>query len=273
MNKYFRHIVRALMVLLVFVFLSACGGKSDSPSSETNSSAKRTELLVSAAASLTDALNDIRKLYEQKNPDVTIALNFGASGSLQQQIEQGAPADLFFSAAPQNMNQLLLKQLIDKSYMKTVLQNELVVVVPKAGKTNLKSLADLGRSDVKTIAVGIPESVPAGAYAKEALTGAKLWDSLFPKIVQGKDVRQVLAYVETGNADAGFVYRTDAAVSDKVNTAFTVEPGLYKPILYPLGIVRATKHPQQSKQLFAFLQSEEALELFRRHGFSAAGLR
>lgn len=181
-------------------------------------------MTVSAAASLTDALKEIQKAYETKNTNIKLNFNFGASGALQQQIEQGAPADLFLSAAPKNMQALVDKQLIDTNKQKNLLNNELVVVTPADGKTEVKSIADLAKAEVKHVAIGIPESVPAGNYAKEALTNAKLWDTLQSKTVQGKDVRQVLQYVETGNAEAGFVYKTDALTSKQVTIAFAVDP-------------------------------------------------
>jgi molybdate transport system substrate-binding protein len=234
-------------------------------------SAERVELTVSAAASLTDALKEIQKLYELKHPNVQLNFNFGSSGALQQQIEQGAPADLFLSAATKNMKALVDKQLIEPNKQRNVLTNELVVVVPAdKDAAAVATMANLTRADVKHVAIGIPESVPAGAYTQEALQNAKLWDVLRPKTVQGKDVRQVLQYVETGNADAGFVYRTDALTSQRVKVAFAVDPGTYTPVQYPFGIVKASKHQKEAESLYSFLQSQVAMDVFKRFGFSAA---
>lgn len=249
----------------------ASASPSASPSASASASdtpAANVELTVSAAASLTDALNEIQKTYQSEHPNVSISFNFGASGALQQQIEQGAPADLFLSAAVKNMKALVDKQLIDASQEHNLLDNDLVVVVPTDSKLSLASEADLAQAGVKTVAIGIPESVPAGSYAKESLTNAKLWDSLQPKTVQGKDVRQVLQYVETGNADAGFVYKTDALTSDKVKVAFAVDPAAYTPIEYPIGIVKATKHLTEAEDFYQYLQSQEALDVFVKYGFS-----
>lgn len=247
---------------VMMLLMTACGNDSK-PNTQT-----QVKLTVSAAASLTDALNDIQKMYEKKNPNVKLNFNFGASGALQQQIEQGAPADLFLSAAAKNLKALADKQLIAADQQTNLLSNELVVVVPADGGAALASEADLTKAEVRHIAIGIPESVPAGNYAKESLTNAKLWDALQSKAVQGKDVRQVLQYVETGNADAGFVYKTDALTSDKVKIALTVDPATYTPVQYPIGIVKATKHGKEAEAFYTYLQTREALDVFVKYGFS-----
>ena len=194
--------------------------------------------------------------------------NFGASGSLEKQIEQGAPADLFLSASAKNMKALVDKGLVESGKQRNLLGNSLVVIIPKGSNAAVKSLADLSSPSIGKIAVGIPESVPAGQYAKEALSQASLWDSLSNKLVQAKDVKAVLQTVETGNADAGFVYRTDALNSDKAEIAFDVDPSSYTPILYPAGILGASKNPQQAEAFYQFLQSTEALNVFKTYGFT-----
>lgn len=223
---------------------------------------------MSAAASLTDALGELKALYETAHPEVTLSFNFGASGALQQQIEQGAPADIFLSAATKNMQALVDRGLMQEQ--RDLLKNELVVVVPSDGAAPVAKLEDLSGEGIKRIAVGIPESVPAGGYAKDALTAAGLWDSLQAKLVQGKDVRQVLQYVETANADAGFVYKTDALSSDKVKVAFAVDPSQYKTIVYPVGVVKATKHADAAERFYEYLQTPESAAVFVKYGFSAA---
>ncbi|CAH1200218.1 Molybdate-binding protein ModA [Paenibacillus allorhizoplanae] len=229
---------------------------------------EKVELTISAAASLTDAFKEIQTNYETKNKQIKLNFNFGASGALQQQIEQGAPADLFFSAATKNMKTLVDKQLIDTAQQKNLLINELVVVVPVDGKVAIQKAEDLTNENIKHLAVGEPQIVPAGSYAKEALTNAKLWDSLQAKIVQGKDVRQVLTYVESSNAEAGFVYKTDALTSKSVKVAFSVDPKSYTPIEYPAGIVKATKHSKETADFYAYLQTKEAQDVFVKYGFS-----
>ncbi|MDQ8734648.1 molybdate ABC transporter substrate-binding protein [Paenibacillus sp. LHD-38] len=273
------YMVLSIVTAMMLVF-AGCGAAQNTNTNEsTNNPAESTiapseqpaetvELTISAAASMTDALTEIQKTYEANNQNIKLSFNFGASGALQQQIEQGAPADLFLSAAVKNMTALVDKQLIDANQQVNLLNNELVVVVPADGKTPIENVTDLTKTEVKTVAIGIPESVPAGNYAKEALTNAKLWDALQAKSVQAKDVRQVLQYVETGNADAGFVYKTDALTTDKVKVAFTVDSAAYKTIQYPIGIVKATKHSQEAEDFYTYLQSQEALDVFVKYGFT-----
>ncbi|MGO4106518.1 molybdate ABC transporter substrate-binding protein [Paenibacillus sp. YAF4_2] len=277
------------MVIALVLVLAGCGNAENDTNKNTsantnissNASTESTvepsqepvqtvELTISAAASMTDALTDIQKSFETANPSIKLNFNFGASGALQQQIEQGAPADLFLSAAVKNMTALVDKQLIDSTQQVNLLSNELVVVVPSDGTSVIEKMEDLTNKEVKNIAIGIPESVPAGNYAKKALTNVKLWDALQKKSVQAKDVRQVLQYVETGNVDAGFVYKTDALTSDKVKVAFSVDPASYKTIEYPIGIVKATKHMEEADKFYTYLQSQEALDVFVKYGFSVS---
>ncbi|OXM83833.1 molybdate ABC transporter substrate-binding protein [Paenibacillus rigui] len=280
MFKLVRSSVILSMALTVMLVFSGCSTAQQSPAgshaneqspganASSQKPAETVELTISAAASMTDALKEIQKSFESKNPGIKLNFNFGASGSLQQQIEQGAPADLFLSAAAKNMKALVDKQLIDGNQQKKLLTNELVAVVSTEGKASVGSMNDLSKAEVKKVAIGIPESVPAGSYAKEALTNVKLWDPLQTKIVQGKDVRQVLQYVETGNADVGFVYKTDALTTPKVKVAFAVDSKTYTPVEYPIGIVKATKHSEEAKNLYTFLQSKETLDIFVKYGFS-----
>jgi molybdate transport system substrate-binding protein len=271
------------VLLALMLALAGCGAESKpdtvgghaAPASESGAASRepgpKVELTVSAAASLTDALKEIRQAYESRHPDIKLNLNFGASGALQKQIEQGAPADLFLSASVQTMKALVDKHLIDKERQTDLLANELVVVVPADGNPaveGVQELRDLAEDAVQNVAIGIPESVPAGNYAKEALENANLWESLQSKTVQAKDVRQVLQYVETGNADAGFVYKTDALTSGKAKIAFAVDPNLYTPIVYPAGVVKETKHPREAEDFYMYLQTKEALDVFVQYGFS-----
>ncbi|QKS60092.1 molybdate ABC transporter substrate-binding protein [Paenibacillus barcinonensis] len=247
---------------------STPAASSESTSSSAAEPQEKVELTISAAASLTDAMTEIKTGYEQAHPNISLNFNFGASGALQQQIEQGAPADIFVSASAKNMKALVDEQLIASTDQRNLLQNSLVAIVPADGTSTVTSEKDLASDAIKTVAIGIPESVPAGMYAKEALTNAKLWDQLEKKLVQGKDVRQVLQYVETGNADAGFVYKTDALTSKQVKIAFEVDKSSYTPANYPLGIIEGTKHRTEAEQFYAYLQTPEVLDIFAKYGFS-----
>lgn len=277
MNKY-------SYVCLCFIFiiiLTACGSTSNTPDSSSVpaeqeslqkaskpslATSEVTELTISAAASLTDALEEIRPLFEENHPNIQLTFNFGSSGALQQQIEQGAPVDLFLSAADKNMQALIDNNHILEGYSESLLTNQLVLVSAAGSEINITSEADLMKPEVKVVAIGIPESVPAGSYAKEALEGLGLYDELLPKVIQAKDVRQVLQYVETGNAEAGFVYKTDA-IHSKVSIIHTVDPELYTPIHYPIGITRESKHKEEAKEFYKFLKSDEAQTVFQKYGF------
>ncbi|MCR8643748.1 molybdate ABC transporter substrate-binding protein [Paenibacillus sp. N1-5-1-14] len=229
------------------------------------------ELTISAAASLTDSLNEIQKLYEVEHPNVKLTFNFGASGSLQQQIEQGAPVDVFFSAGKKQVDALVGKNLMNRQYVANVVNNELVAVIPSESSLQLQSAKDLSKANIQKLALGEPEAVPAGSYSKEMLVHNGLWESLNAKMVFAKDVRQVLTYVESGNVDIGFVYKTDARISNKVKVAFTAEAGSHKPIEYPIGIVEGSKHVKESQAWIQFLQSKPAQQVFEKYGFVIPG--
>ncbi|GGF92698.1 molybdate ABC transporter substrate-binding protein [Paenibacillus abyssi] len=261
------HAALLIIIALLTVLLSGCGTPSNA-SSQIQTGDDPAELIISAAASLTGALKDIQTGFEAKHPSVQLTFNFGSSGALQQQIEQGAPVDVFLSAGVSNMEALVDKGLVDPAMKTTLLMNRLVVVVPNDGQAVIAVMADLLKEDVKSVAIGIPESVPAGGYAKEAMIYTALWDKLQPKLVQAKDVRQVLHYVETGNSDAGFVYQTDALSTKSAKVAFTVDPGSYQPIEYPIAITKASKQQEEAELFYTYLQSEEALSIFKDYGFS-----
>lgn len=246
-------------VLAILLVLNVFAG------SEAEASTKKTEIIVSAAASLQDSFDKIALIYEKKHPNIDLVFNYGASGTLQKQIEQGAPADLFFSAGDKQMNALVDGGLI--SDHKVLLKNMLVLVVPTDSKAKINTITQLSDNMFKKIAVGQSESVPAGQYAQQALTAKNVWDTLQPKLVFAKDVRQVLSYVETGNVDAGFVYKTDALTSKKIKIALTVGPHVHKAINYPAGIVKDTKNLKEAQELYSYLQSKEAKDIFISYGF------
>ncbi|MGW8956916.1 molybdate ABC transporter substrate-binding protein [Paenibacillus sp. NPDC055715] len=280
MQKFIKNGTVLFLAFFIVILFSGCGteqqstmnGGNNAQTLAANQATPKTvetvELTVSAAASLTDALNEIQTSYESTNKGVRLNFNFGGSGALQKQIEQGAPSDLFLSASPKNMKALVDQQLIDGNKQKTWLTNELVAVIPADGTMKIGSITDLTKEEVKKVAIGIPESVPAGSYAQEALTNVKLWDALQAKLVQSKDVRQVLQYVETGNADAGFVYKTDALTSQNSKIAFEVDPKTYSPVEYPIGIVKASKHSREAEDFYAYLQTQKSLDIMAKYGFS-----
>jgi molybdate transport system substrate-binding protein len=188
------------------------------------------EITVSAAISLKDVLDDIAQLYRAQTPDTVIHFNLGASGTLERQIEEGAPVDVFISASEDQMNSLESKGLLLPGTRRDLVRNTVVLIVPK-GRTGIASLEDLARPGVKHIAIGEPKTVPAGKYAQEVLTHFHLYEQLKPKFVLASDVRQVLTYVSTGNVDAGIVYATDAQTSAEVSIVTTAPEDSHSPVI------------------------------------------
>jgi len=226
-------------------------------------------LTVSAAASLKDALTAIDQDFQHAHPDVEVTPNFGASGTLQLQIEQGAPADVFISAAPQQMDALAAKNLLLANTRVNVLQNELVLIAPTDSKV-VSSFADLKSPNVHVIAVGDPRSVPAGTYAQQVLTALGIYDAVKSKMTLATDVRQVLADVETGSAEAGLVYSTDAAISSKVRVVMDAPAGTHQLIVYPAAVLRASMNPDAAREFVSYLASPTAGAVFAKYGFRPA---
>jgi molybdate transport system substrate-binding protein len=224
------------------------------------------ELMVAAAASLTNALREVAGQFEKTHPGARIVCNFAASGILLQQMAKGAPVDVFAAADQQTMNQAQEKNLIIPGTRKNFVSNRLVLIAPLDSKLALSGFKDLARPEVKRVAVGNPATVPAGRYAKTALVKAGLWDKLSPRFIMAESVRQVLDYVSRGEVDAGLVYATDAAIAKgKVKVIQTVTEPL--PILYPLAVTAATDKKALAQEFMDFVLSPPAQEIFHRFGF------
>ena len=252
--------------------LTAClvvAGCTQAPQTLTVKDTTSVELTVSAAASMQDALKEVQTAYQQETPNMTVTLNFGSSGSLAQQIAQGAPVDVFLSASPQWMDDLAEKNQILDGSRQDLLQNTLVLIVPQ-DQDKVAGFEDLETDRVSKIAIGEPESVPAGRYAKEVLRAMNLFDALQPKLVYSRDVRQVLSYVETGNVDAGLVYATDALVGDRVQVVTTAPAQTHSPIVYPVAVVKDSVNSEAAQAFVDFLTTDAASAIFQEYGFSMA---
>lgn len=266
---------KRILTLIVWIFVAfvavvGCNQvTTNAPSPTPTGQTQPVTLTISAAASLKDVLQVIQPTYTQQKPNVTLTYNFGSSGSLQQQIEQGAPVDVFISAAQKQMNALQKKNFLVTDTRKDLLRNTVVLIAPK-NATGISDFKDLTSNKVRKIAIGDPKSVPVGQYSEEILTSLKLFDPLKPKLVLGKDVRQVLSYVETGNVDAGLVYVTDAKTSDKVQVLATSPEDSHSPIIYPVAVLRGSKNPEAAREFVEFLSSEQAKAVFEKYGFSLA---
>ncbi|MGD1908770.1 MAG: molybdate ABC transporter substrate-binding protein [Leptolyngbyaceae cyanobacterium] len=249
-----------------FITLSAWSCAAIGCSSVATIPTASVKLTLSAAASVQAALAEIQAAHRQVAPHVDLTHNLGSSGSLAQQIHQGAPSDIFLSASPRWMDDLEAQGQIWADSRRDLLQNSLVLVVPP--DSQIATFTDLQSDTLRKVAMGEPNSVPAGTYAKESLTALGLFDRLQPKLVYGKDVRQVLAYVETGHVEAGLVYATDAQRSDRVKVIATAPPNSHTPITYPVAIVKDSPHPKAARDFIAFLSSAPAAAIFHRYGFS-----
>lgn len=259
-----------ILILLLLILVTACSKGQEGTGNKTTTPDKQSTvtLTISAAASLKDSMEELTPIFEEANPGIKLVFNFGASGSLQKQIEQGAPVDFFLSAGQKQMDALIENNLVARDQSIPLLLNSLVLIVKSDAEGIPDNLEGLKDSVIHNIAVGEPEVVPAGTYTRETLQHEGLWEELQPKMVFTKDVSQVLTYVESGNADAGFVYLTDAMTSDKIKMAFKIDAVTHKKILYPAGIIADTKYPTEAKALLQFLQSNEAKDVFVKYGFT-----
>lgn len=220
-------------------------------------------LTASVAASLHPAITEAAARFTQAK----VICNFGASGSLARQIVNGAPADVFVSAGPKPMDDLAARGLLLPDTRRDLLRNEMVLVTARADVACFDSLSG---PQVKHIALGEPNSVPAGDYGRQVLTALQLWERLQPKLVFAQDARQVLTHVASGNADAGIVYTTDARIEPKVRIACAAPPGTHDPVVYPMAVLTSTRNAASARAFAEFLAGPEARAIFAAHGFQAA---
>lgn len=226
----------------------------------------RTTLPICAAMSLKDAVTALQQLYEEQHPEIGLEINFASSGALQKQIEQGAPAEIFLSAGQKQMNALEAQGLIVKESRCDLLGNTLMLVVAKEKQQQIKGFGDL-KEHADSFAIGHPESVPAGRYGKQTLESLDLWQPLEKRLILAKNVRAVLAYVDSGNADAGLVYRTDTLKLSSAVIAAEAPAKSHAPIIYPAARVAAGRHPAAAQRFLNYLQSDEAGKVFAKYRF------
>ncbi|WP_121443792.1 molybdate ABC transporter substrate-binding protein [Brockia lithotrophica] len=266
---------RSALVLAVALFtllalsLGGCGGKAAQEAPPSQEAKAPTTLTVSAAISLKDALTELKGVYEKDHPNVKIDYNFGASGNLKEQILSGASVDVFLSVGKKEIDELKDKNYVDQGRVDSVATNRLVLIAPKDGgkPATFRNLPEALGAGGK-LALGEPKSVPAGRYAEQALKAAGVWDAVKDRIVYAQTVRQVLAYVESGEANYGVVYATDAKISDKVTVVDTADSSWHDPIHY-LGVVLAnSQHKAEAAKFLDFLLSPEAQKVFAKYGFS-----
>lgn len=250
-----RFLIYAMLILLLLFSFSAC--------SDTTQEEELTVLSVSAAASLTDALTDIAALFEPEH-NVKIEFNFGSSGSLKTQILEGAPCDVFISASKSHMDALEEEGLLVEGTREDLIRNTLTLIA-SSEKMNDITLANLSEAD--SIAIGEPESVPAGQYAFDALTSLGLWDSLESKVIYAKDVRAVLEYVDSGNVDCGVVYLTDAVLLKTGAVVENFPADSHKPIVYPVAALNEGDNQEMAVAFLEFIKTDEAKAILESYSF------
>ena len=258
-------LVLGTVLVLALAGCSTANSQSGTPTTITN---QPVTLNISAAASMTNALNAVNAAYTQAKPWVTITPNYASSGTLQQQIEQGAPCDVFLSAAASQMDKLQNENLIIDSSRINLLTNKIVLIVPKNSTLGITSFQDLTLAKVKSVSIGDPQFVPAGTYAKQALTELGIYDAIESKLVLGANVTQVLQYVDSGNIDAGVVYSTDALSVSNVTVVATGPADVNASIVYPVAIVKASTKVSAAQDYIDFLLGADAGAIFEQYGFA-----
>lgn len=262
MKKIYSGLIPFLLV--VFVLTGCAGQAQETPPAAEGPTDEAVEINISAAASLTEALTEIQTEYTKEN-NAILQFNFGGSGALQKQIEEGAPCDLFISASKANMDTLEEAGLIEADSRKDLLGNTLTLIVSAEKADVIKGYETLAAAE--SIAIGTPESVPAGKYAKQALESLGIWDQIQDKIVFAKDVRQVLEYVDTGNVDCGLVYQTDALMMETGAIAAELPENSHDPIVYPAALISDSAQGEAAAGFYEFLQGEHAMNVFKKYGF------
>lgn len=276
--KFAKRIGAVVLAVCMVLSCAGCGGSSNKGASEETTEVTteggNSKILVAAAASLQATFdNELIPLFEKENPEIMVEGTYASSGDLQQQIESGLDADVFFSAATSNMDTLAEEKLIDEDTVVDLLKNNIVLITPKDSKLGIKSFKDITKAD--TIAIGDPESVPAGKYAKEILTNLGVYNEVEKKASLGASVTEVLSWVAEGSADAGIVYATDAQTENtngddkEVEVVATAEDSMMQtPVVYPVGVVSASTHKDEAKAFEDFLQTDEAKAILEKAGFT-----
>ncbi|MBA2869231.1 molybdate ABC transporter substrate-binding protein [Methanococcus maripaludis] len=264
MAKKSSGIITGLITAILLSAMLLFAGCVSEPSAE-----ETTTITVSAASSLTDAMTDIAAAFEEDNPNINVELNFAASGSLRQQIEGGAPVDVFASASKKHVDILEDENLTSAGSRTNFASNSLVLIVPAGNPSNITSVEDLTSDAVTKVSIGNPETAPVGKYAKESLTNSDLWDELEEKMVYGENVRQVLTYLETGDVDAGFVYMTDAKIAKENSIEIIATVPTVTEIIYPVCIIDSSENKEEAQVFLDYLTSETGKQILTDYGFTA----
>ena len=251
-----------LIIFCLVLSIAGCGNHT------TTTATKESAITIAAAASLKNCLDEkLLPMFKEKYPNIMIQATYDSSGKLQTQIEEGAPIDVFLSAAMKQMTALGEKDLVIKDSIVQLLENKIVLIVPANSPTEINSFEDIVEAD--KIAIGDPASVPAGQYAKEVLVNLNIWEKVLEKASLGTNVTEVLNWIAEGSADVGIVYSTDAASNQKVKTVAEAPEGTVSEVIYPVGIIKATKNEEEARLFIEFLKSDESKKVFESYGFTA----
>ncbi|MEI0557180.1 molybdate ABC transporter substrate-binding protein [Brachyspira intermedia] len=254
-----------ITLLISYLFISCGSSNTTDNTAKTNTENK--EILVLAAASLTDVLTELANNYKTET-GTTVTFSFASSGALQTQIEAGSPADIFFSAAQKQMDALQEKDLIDTDTRKDLLENKVVLISPTNSTLNIKSFTDMTNANVTKVGLGEPKSVPVGQYSEEILSNLSILDTVKQKAVYGSDVRNVLSWVRTGEVDCGIVYATDAQIANDINIIAEAPEGTHKKVIYPIAIVKSSANKEEAKKFIDYISNDKAAEAFKNYGFT-----
>jgi molybdate transport system substrate-binding protein len=243
------------MVMLICTILPSCKGKEQ----------KQQDIMIGAAASLKPVMEKLQTMYQEKDKTVRLVFSFASSGTIEQQIRQGAPIDLFISASDLQMQSLAEDKLIIEDSKVDLVRNQVVLITPVDSKLELSGFKDV--PEASAIAIGDPESVPAGKYACEVFEYYNIWNDINAIVTYAKDVTEVLAWVSSGNVDAGVVYATDAVTSKAVTVAAVAPEESHSKVVYPAALVTSTKQEAAARDFLDYLSSEDAGEVFSEYGF------
>ena len=268
MKKRCVKVISVFLAILMIAGLSACGTSERQEKEEKEEKeVQETELTVLAAASMTDAMQEIGEAYQKEHPDISFTYQFDSSGTLKTQIEEGAPADIFISAATKQMDELEEGGLIEKDSVFPWLENKVVLIVPKGSDSKITSFEDVAGAEVPMIAIGNAD-VPVGQYTEVIYQNLGLWEQVQEKANLASNVRQVLDWVATGNAPCGVVYATDAKIEEQVEVVCEAPEGSCEPVIYPAGMVAGAEQKEEAKEFLEFLKTEQVSEILKSYGFT-----
>ena len=260
-----KKVIAITMALCLSAFVFGCSSATEETTAEPKT------ITVLAAASLTDVMGELEASYEANHPNIDLVFSFAGSGALQTQIEEGAPADIFISAANKQMDALNEEGLMDSDSIRELLLNTVVLIVPNNSELGLTSFEDVLNDGVNMIGLGEIESVPAGKYAQQVFESLGMWEEVEARANFGTDVRTVLSWVEMGEVDCGVVYATDAFTSDQVTIVAEAPEGSCDRVVYPAGIVAGSAVSAEAEEFLQYLESADAAAVFESYGFTMAG--